>query len=122
MPDRQVLGRGLAKLPRDEIVVATKVGRYGPDDFDFSAERVTRSVHESLQRLQIQYVDLIQTHDVEFVHLDQVSFVTEINTMHRVLFDVNIRIFGPYLAANKRVPPPDARHGVRAPGTGDVGH
>lgn len=31
----QVLGRGLALLPRDQIVVATKVGRYGSGTFDF---------------------------------------------------------------------------------------
>jgi len=37
---RQVLGRGLKDLPRDQIVVATKVGRYGQDVFDFSAARV----------------------------------------------------------------------------------
>ncbi len=49
---RQVLGRALKDLPRAEIVVATKVGRYGPDDFDFSRARVTASVRESLQRLQ----------------------------------------------------------------------
>ena len=36
----QVLGRGLKDLPRDQIVVATKVGRYGQDVFDFSAARV----------------------------------------------------------------------------------
>jgi hypothetical protein len=35
----QVLGKGLAKLPRDQIIVATKVGRYGAETFDFSAER-----------------------------------------------------------------------------------
>lgn len=29
----QVLGRGLALLPRDQIVVATKVGRYSTFDF-----------------------------------------------------------------------------------------
>lgn len=48
----QVLGRALKDLPRDKIIVATKVGRYGADTFDFSAERVTQSVHESLERLQ----------------------------------------------------------------------
>ncbi|GAB4819507.1 hypothetical protein N2152v2_006553 [Parachlorella kessleri] len=67
-----VLGKGLAKLPRDQIVVATKVGRYGSDVFDFSAERVTASVRESLGRLQLTYIDLIQTHDIEFGSLDQV--------------------------------------------------
>ena len=67
-----VLGLGLARLPRDQIVVATKVGRYGSGIFDFSAERVTASIHESLGRLQLTYVDLIQCHDIEFVHLNQI--------------------------------------------------
>lgn len=67
-----VLGKGLKDLPRDQIVVATKVGRYGAETFDFSEDRVTRSVHESLERLQIPYIDLIQCHDIEFGDLDQV--------------------------------------------------
>ena len=66
------LGRGLALLPRQEIVVATKVGRYGGEAFDFSAARVTASVEESLARLGLAYVDLIQCHDMEFVSLDQI--------------------------------------------------
>lgn len=49
-----------------------QVGRYGNGVFDFSAERVTASVRESLARLQLSYVDLIQTHDIEFGSLDQV--------------------------------------------------
>ena len=70
----QVLGQALRDLPREKIIVATKVGQYGKPDhhFDFSAEGVTRSVHDSLKRLQIPYIDLIQCHDVEFVDLDQV--------------------------------------------------
>lgn len=67
-----VLGRALQGLPRDQIVLATKVGRYGPEEFDFSADCVTAGVHESLKRLQVDYVDLIQTHDIEFGDLDQV--------------------------------------------------
>ena len=60
-----VLGRALKDLPREQasghchcgtvshsaspkprlqFVLSTKVGRYGADGFDFSAERVTRSV------------------------------------------------------------------------------
>eukprot|EP00884_Botryococcus_braunii_P017140 jgi/Botrbrau1/4109/Bobra.152_3s0057.2 len=66
------LGKALQGLPRDQIILATKVGRYGGDVFDFSAERVTASVHESLQRLQTPYIDIIQTHDIEFTHLDQI--------------------------------------------------
>ena len=35
------------------------------EDEDFSAERVTKSVHESLKRLQLDYIDLIHCHDIE---------------------------------------------------------
>lgn len=34
--------------------------------FDFRAERVLSSVDESLQRMGLEYVDLIQIHDMEF--------------------------------------------------------
>lgn len=34
--------------------------------FDFRAERVIKSVDESLQRMGLEYVDLIQIHDMEF--------------------------------------------------------
>ena len=68
----QVLGHGLQGLPRDQIILATKVGRYDKAKFDFSAATVTQSVHDSLKRLQVDYIDLIQTHDIEFGDLDQV--------------------------------------------------
>ncbi|CAI7906917.1 unnamed protein product [Closterium sp. NIES-53] len=70
----QVLGRAIATLPcpREEVVVATKVGRYGQDDFDFSADRIRRSVEESCARLQTPYLDIVQCHDIEFGSLDQV--------------------------------------------------
>jgi len=67
-----VLGKALKGQPRDKYYLATKVGRYGLSDFDFSAKRVTASVDESLQRLGVDYVDLIQCHDIEFGSLDQV--------------------------------------------------
>ena len=45
--------------------MATKCGRY-EEGFDFSAERVTKSIDESLERLQLDYVDILHCHDVEF--------------------------------------------------------
>jgi L-galactose dehydrogenase len=51
---------------RHKIILATKVGRYGLDNFDFSAKRITASVDESLRRLKTDHVDLLQAHDVEF--------------------------------------------------------
>ena len=67
-----VLGKALKEIPRDKYYLATKVGRYGSNHFDFSADRVTRSVDESLQRLNVDSVDLIQCHDIEFGSLEQV--------------------------------------------------
>ncbi|HYZ84016.1 MAG TPA: aldo/keto reductase [Bryobacteraceae bacterium] len=59
------LGEALKGI-RHKVVLATKCARYGKADFDFSAERVTRSIDESLQRLQTDYVDVLHIHDVEF--------------------------------------------------------
>lgn len=72
-----VLGKALEALGvrREEFVVSTKCGRY-EDGFDFSAERVTRSVDESLARLRLEYVDILQCHDIEFGGLDQVYYIT----------------------------------------------
>ena len=71
-----VLGKALKTMPipRESFVVSTKCGRYGHTHtgFDFSAERVTRSVDESLERLNLDYVDIMICHDIEFVSLDQV--------------------------------------------------
>merc|ERR1711916_227064 len=41
-----VLGKALKGIPRDSYYLATKVGRYGGDEFDFSADRVIKSVDE----------------------------------------------------------------------------
>ena len=59
------LGEALVGL-RQQVVLATKCGRYGADQFDFSAARITTSIDESLTRLRTDYVDLLQAHDVEF--------------------------------------------------------
>jgi len=67
-----VLGKALRQVPRERYYLATKVGRYGESEFDFSASRVKASVDESLRRLGVDYVDLIQCHDIEYGSLDQV--------------------------------------------------
>ncbi|MEA3188094.1 MAG: hypothetical protein QOD99_1924, partial [Chthoniobacter sp.] len=69
-----VLGKALREIPREKYLLATKVARHGykEEDFDFSAERVTRSVDESLERLGVDHVDFIQVHDVEFGSIKQI--------------------------------------------------
>jgi L-galactose dehydrogenase len=65
------LGRTLAGK-RDRVVLATKCGRYGVNDFDFSRARIRRSLEESLGRLRTTHIDLFQAHDIEFAHQSQI--------------------------------------------------
>ena len=57
---------------RKDIFLATKCCRYGNGVFDFSYRRVLTSIDESLKRLQTDYVDLLQVHDIEFGDREQV--------------------------------------------------
>ena len=69
-----VLGKALKDLPRDRYYLSTKVGRYGKDGvnlWDYSAKRATESVYESMERLNIDFIDLINVHDVEFADLNR---------------------------------------------------
>lgn len=75
------LGKALGDKPRDEFVLASKVGRLLRADappepgqsfrstppvnpvFDFTYEGVMRSVDESLERLQLERIDILHVHD-----------------------------------------------------------
>jgi L-galactose dehydrogenase len=64
---------------RRQVIVATKVGRYGQDrdtGFDFSAERVIRSAEESLLRLRTDHIDVLQVHDIEYGRREQIVHET----------------------------------------------
>ena len=70
-----VLGKALRNVSRDRFYLSTKVGRYGKDGintWDYSAKRAKDSVYESMERLHIDYIDLINVHDIEFADLHQV--------------------------------------------------
>ena len=69
------LGKALSGV-RNRVILATKCGRYGLDSFDFSAARTKRSIDESLARLQTDYVDLFQAHDIEFGDMKQIVHET----------------------------------------------
>lgn len=71
----RVLGKALRQLPRERFVLSTKVGRYGQDgvnSWDYSAKRARESVYESMERLGVDHIDLINVHDIEFADLRQV--------------------------------------------------
>jgi L-galactose dehydrogenase len=79
------LGKALKGIPRNRYYLATKVGAYSEaeGDYDYSAERTERSLHASLKRLSVDYMDLIQCHDVEFANHDQIVNET-LPALHRL--------------------------------------
>jgi L-galactose dehydrogenase len=88
-----VLGKALRGVPRDKYYLATKIGRFGQSEFDFSAARTYRSVDESLARMGVDYVDVIQAHDLEFGDLDQIVDET-LPAMRRVQEQGKARFVG----------------------------
>jgi aryl-alcohol dehydrogenase-like predicted oxidoreductase len=79
------LGRALEGVPRDSYILATKIGSYSEPrgDYDFSRASTERSVEHSLKRLGVDYIDLIQCHDIEFADHDQVIDET-LPTLHKL--------------------------------------
>jgi len=88
-----VLGKALRTIPRDRYYLETKVGRYDRDRFDFSRERVAASVEESLARLGVESVDVIQCHDIEFGDLDQIVCET-LPELRRLQREGKVRFVG----------------------------
>jgi D-threo-aldose 1-dehydrogenase len=102
----QRVGRAIAKTPRENLIVSTKVGRLLREDaprddsqyvdgvpyyldvpstgpvWDFSYDGIRRSVEESLQRLGIDRVDVLHLHDPD-EHLAEAG-----STAYRALHDL----------------------------------
>lgn len=70
-----LVGMALKTLPRESFYIATKVGRNENCDFDYTAKDVTRSIENSLKKLNVTYLDVVQIHDVEFV--DDIQFLLD---------------------------------------------
>ncbi|KAH3660191.1 hypothetical protein OGAPHI_007396 [Ogataea philodendri] len=72
-PSEQLIGDALqnlhkrGKIARDNYYLCTKVGRIQLDDFDYSPDWITKSVHRSLERFNTTYLDVVYLHDIEFV-------------------------------------------------------
>jgi voltage-dependent potassium channel beta subunit len=62
----EVFGRELKVFPRQDLVLGTKVGLRmsdNPNDRGLSRKHIFEGVHNSLRRLQTDYLDLYQCHD-----------------------------------------------------------
>lgn len=77
------LGRALEGVPRSGYFLATKIGSYSEarGDYDYSRASTERSVEHSLKRLGVDYLDLVQCHDVEFADIGQILDET-LPTLH----------------------------------------
>ncbi|KPM34023.1 hypothetical protein AK830_g12551 [Neonectria ditissima] len=85
-PSELLLGDALRKLtpppPREGYFLITKAGRIAGDEFDYSPAYIRYSICRSLERLSTPYLDLVYTHDVEFVSPNEVlAAVTELRAL-----------------------------------------
>ena len=64
------LGAALRGVPRDEVIIQTKVGRIIRPDrsiyFDYSRDGVMKSFEDSLERLGMDRVDILLVHDPDY--------------------------------------------------------
>jgi L-galactose dehydrogenase len=81
---------------RAKVILSTKVGRYDrlpPEGFDFSEERVMRSVEESLRRLRTDVIDIYLAHDIEFEPCETILGET-LPALRKLKEQGKIRAFG----------------------------
>lgn len=89
-----LLGNALAKLdyPRSSYFISTKAGRWEDNTFDYSPGSIRKSLQRSLQRLNLEYVDLLLLHDVEFKTLEEA--VVALQTMAQLRSEGRARFIG----------------------------
>lgn len=94
-----LVGEALKDIPRESYYIATKVCRLGLDPavFDFSYDRTLASVDESLTRLGLSYVDVIQAHDVEFAPSLDIVLNETLPALQRVKDEGKARYIGKFL-------------------------
>jgi len=92
-----ILGKCLEGIPRKAYYLATKVCRYEKDPkemFDFSAQKTKESINTSLKRLGVDYIDVLQVHDIEFApSLDMVLNET-LPTVEQAVKDGKAKFIG----------------------------
>ncbi|MCC8089578.1 MAG: aldo/keto reductase [Rikenellaceae bacterium] len=74
-----VLGKALKNIDRKRYYLSTKIGRYGKNRinyWDYSAKNARISVFKSMERLNVDYIDLTNIHDIEFSDLEQICTET----------------------------------------------
>ncbi|KYM96382.1 PREDICTED: L-galactose dehydrogenase-like [Cyphomyrmex costatus] len=92
-----MLGKALKGIPRKAYYISTKVGRYEKDwdnMFNFTVEKVRNSFKKSLELLELDYVDLIQIHDIEFALTMDVIITQTLPELSKFVADGKARHVG----------------------------
>ncbi len=72
-----VLGKALKGIPRDSYFLSTKAGKYtspgdyGADELNYSESRIRAGLQESMDRLGVDYFDIVHLHDFEYQHFSK---------------------------------------------------
>lgn len=93
----KILGKALKSVPRKAFYIGTKVGRYELEteqQFDFSAKKTRESVLRSLENLGLDYVDVIQIHDIEFAPSFDILLNETLPTLEELVKEGKTRFIG----------------------------
>jgi D-threo-aldose 1-dehydrogenase len=85
------LGGALRGIPRDEVIIQTKVGRIVRPDgsiyFDYSRDGVMRSIEDSLKRLGMDRIDILLVHDPD-IENEEVHYRQALDEAFPTLIDL----------------------------------
>jgi len=93
----EVLGQALKDVPRQAYFVTTKVGKYSPDVlkmYDYSFERTEASVNNSLNKLQLDCIDIVQVQDVDFVENKSILYDETLPALQKLKAEGKLRFIG----------------------------
>jgi L-galactose dehydrogenase len=89
----EFLGHAL-KGQRDRVLVCTKAGRLGREEFDFSAAGMRDCFEGSLKRLRTDHVDILLAHDIEFASDFERVFTETAEVLHQLKAEGKCRFVG----------------------------
>ncbi|CAH0716735.1 unnamed protein product, partial [Brenthis ino] len=93
----RTIGMALKGVPRNSFYIASKVGRYEREPekmFDFSAEKTEFGVDNTLKLLGVEYLDVIQVHDVTFAPDTSIILKETLPTLQKAVNDGKARYIG----------------------------
>ncbi|CAG4962207.1 unnamed protein product [Parnassius apollo] len=93
----RTIGKALQGIPRESYFIGSKVGRYEKATekmFDFSAEKTEAGVDNTLSLLGLDYVDLIQVHDITFAPETSIILKETLPVLDKAVKDGKVRYIG----------------------------